>query len=93
MDWFEHLTGFREQDYDHTRSHLQLAGDRLRSIVNGRSVAVGTLETPALGELRAQAAAVAPQLRGQIRVSCLSGDVRALHRAPALAGALFQVAS
>ena len=45
MDWFEKLTGFRESDYDVTRSRLEVVGGRLHSKVNGQSYAIGNLET------------------------------------------------
>jgi hypothetical protein len=44
MDWFERLTGFRETDYDDTRSKLAVDGSRLRSLVNGKSYGIGKLE-------------------------------------------------
>jgi len=44
MDWFERLTGFRETNYDDTRAKLAVDGSRLRSLINGRSYAIGELE-------------------------------------------------
>ncbi len=93
MDWFERLTGFEESDYHATRSRLEVAGGRLRSTVNGRSFATGELETPSLGELRRRAQGVIGDLAGRLKVSCVGGDVRAMHRDAANAHALFQVAS
>jgi len=93
MDWFERLTGFEESDYDATRSRLEVAGGRLRSTVNRRSFATGELETPSLGELRSRAQGVIGDLAGRLKVSCVGGDVRAMHRDGANAHALFQVAS
>jgi hypothetical protein len=93
MDWFERLTGFREAGYDSTRSRLEIDGERLRSTINGRTYGIGHLETPTLADLRERAAPLASSLTGPIRVSCVSGDIRALHRDPAYRGALFQVAS
>jgi len=93
MDWFEKLTGFREDSYENTKSRLEVVGDRLRSKVNGQSFATGALETPSLKELRERARAVLGSLGGALEVSCVSGDVRAMHRDPANANALFQVAS
>ena len=96
MDWFERLTGFRETHYDATRRQLEVNGSQLRSRVNGQSYGIGTLELVSLGELRQrvqqgvqESAAPSRQLKLQV----VRGDVRALHRAPAYAGALFQVAS
>ena len=93
MDWFEKLTGFEESDYDATRRRLEVAGGRLRSTVNGRSFAIGELETPSLGELRSRALAAAGDPAGRLKLSCVGGDVRTMHHDEANAGALFQVAS
>jgi len=98
-DWFRELRGFSESPAA-IREHLEVAGDQLRSKVNGRSYGIGQLEIPSLAELRARAAAlVAPgaaaaaMVRGPISLSIVQGDARALHREPAYANALFQVAS
>lgn len=98
MDWFERLTGLREAEvgYAGVQDRLWVEDGRLRSKAGGRAAAVGRLETPSLAELRAQAdtadlwATGAPR---RLRVREQVGDVRALHRDSALAGALFQVAS
>jgi hypothetical protein len=92
MDWFEKVTGFRELDYERTRSNLSVADGRLRSRHSRQSFAVGRLETPSLGELRTQVATLASDLR-PLRVSCCSGDVRRMHAEPGNEKALFQVAS
>jgi hypothetical protein len=65
----------------------------LRSRINQRSYVVGTLTTPSLRELRDEAATVVDGLRGRLRVSNISGDVRSMHGNAAHHGALFQVAS
>ena len=92
-DWFHTLTGFAETSYEDTRHRLEVTGERLRSTINGRSWAIGTLETPSLGELRAVAAPLLVAIPGKLSVTNVSGDVRAMHRDRANAGALFQVAS
>jgi hypothetical protein len=92
MDWFERLTGFREQSYDATRSQLRVDGHELCSLANGRRYGIGTLEPVSLAELRSRAAD-AGGLPGRLRIGIVQGDVRKLHQAPAHAGALFQVAS
>ena len=51
-DWFERLTGFREEGYELTRSRLVVEGDELVSTVNGARYAVGELSLPTLAELR-----------------------------------------
>jgi hypothetical protein len=92
MDWFESITGFREEAYDATRSKLSIVGDRLHSTHSDRSTAVGRLETPSLAELRQRTAGLLTG-QGPTRVSCVEGDVRRMHRDRANSGALFQVAS
>ena len=52
MDWFERLTGFREDGYERTRERLQVQGGRLHSLVNGCSYGIGELELLPLQALR-----------------------------------------
>ena len=92
MDWFERLTGFREQGYDSNRSQLAVEGRELVSRVNGRRFGIGEMELLSLGELRARARA-AGGLPGRLRVGVVQGDVRKMHQSPENSGALFQVAS
>lgn len=92
MDWFERLTGFREEAYDLTRAKLVVEGGRLRSLVNNRSFQVGELELVSLQELRQRAQRV--QVGGvPVRVRNVIGEARKLHRDPQHAGSLIQVAS
>jgi hypothetical protein len=91
MDWFEKLTGFRETSYDDTRAKLAVEGNRLRSLVNGKSYGIGELELVSLATLRDRAKSAARP--GRLKVSIVRGDVRKMHRQPGNAGALFQVAS
>ena len=95
MNWFEHTFGFTEQGPDHVRGLLRLDGDVIVSTVNGARVGCGRLTLPSLAELRASAgstsvgdAGVAPSTLVEV-----VGDVAALHRDAANAGALFQAAS
>jgi hypothetical protein len=92
MDWFERLAGFRECSYEETRSKLNVDGDRLLSLANGRSYGVGEFELASLQTLRdrAKSSIVAS---GRLKASVVRGDVRQMHRAPEYEGALFQVAS
>jgi hypothetical protein len=92
MNWFEHLTGFAETGYAETRGRLEIAGERLRSRVNGRSYGIGRLELVSLATLRRRVLD-GPGLPGRLRCSVVLGDARALHRDANNAGALFQVAS
>jgi hypothetical protein len=92
MNWFERLTGFVEENYDDTRSKLEVDGSRLRSLVNGKVYGIGELELVSLQTLRDRVRSE-PLRQGRLRVTNVTGDVRRLHRAPEYAGALFQVAS
>lgn len=92
-DWFEELMGFKERRYEETRANLEVSGSTLRSKVNQRAYAIGTLETPTVAELRERAAAVSGSLSGAVRVSNVVDDAGRLHRDPANRHALFQVAS
>lgn len=89
-DWFERLTGFREDGYDSTRSRLRVEADELVSTVNGARYGIGNLAMPTLAELRLQVD-VPGERRSTVR--CVTGDVRAMHAEPACERALFQVAS
>lgn len=92
MDWFERITGFREDGYDATRARLSVIDGRLHSTHSARTCGVGLLETPSLAELRQRVAAL-PDSPTPTCVSCVQGDVRGMHADAANAGALFQVAS
>ena len=92
MDWFENLTGFAEQNYTHTRGQLEVIDGKLHSHANGKSYGVGKLELVSLKTLRERVYA-GPGLPGQLKISIVRGDVRAMHSAPENAGAMFQVAS
>ena len=92
MDWFERLTGFREANFEETRSRLRIEGDHLLSLANGRKFGIGRLELPSLAELRDRATPSRGK-RDRLRVEVIEGDVRKLHQDPRYAGALFQVAS
>ncbi len=92
MDWFEQITGFAEADYNSTRARLRADGQSLSSITNGNRFGMGVLEIPTLAELRARAAPHLDQgTRSTVRNKV--GNVRDMHAQPAMAGALFQVAS
>jgi hypothetical protein len=89
-DWFERLTGFREDGYRTTQARLAVEGDELVSQVNGMRYRVGDLTLPTVAQLRERVNTA----RGQrTTVSALVGDARALHSDPEFGGALFQVAS
>lgn len=88
--WFESLTGFPEKSPAQVRKNLQLEGEILTSLVNGRSYRCGRLEMAALQELRDRYEQ-APG--GTMRVSEEIGNVQDFHLDPENAHALFQAAS
>jgi hypothetical protein len=92
VDWFEKLTGFKEEGYADTRARLSIEGDKLKSLVNGKSYGIGRLELVSLETLRQRANSTTGPA-GNLQVSLVSGDVREMHRRPEYSGALFQVAS
>ncbi|PKL47564.1 MAG: hypothetical protein CVV42_12590 [Candidatus Riflebacteria bacterium HGW-Riflebacteria-2] len=92
MTWFEILTGFKEESPEQVRKNLIVEGNRLKSMVNGKSYICGTLTTPSLAELRQQVAAVASSA-GRLTMLSIVGNVQHMHKDPANANAMFQVAS
>lgn len=89
-DWFETLTGFREDGYDAARSRLGVEGDELVSKVNGKRCGIGELSLPTLARLRTH---VDMPKGPRSTVRCVTGDVRAMHSDPEYDRAMFQVAS
>jgi hypothetical protein len=92
MTWFKELTGFHESSPEQVRQHIVVAGELLKSQVNGKVFTCGRLETPTLAELRARVSS-SPMPKGQLSVRELVADVQQLHLDEANAGSLFQVAS
>jgi hypothetical protein len=89
-DWFERLTGFRENEYESTQRRLRVEGNELVSTANDKRYACGNLSIPTLAELRSRVDLPVAQ---RTTVRSLVGDARALHAHTEFAGALFQVAS
>ena len=56
MDWFERLTGFKERDWQATRSRLAVEGQDLVSLVSGQRYGIGEFELVSLRELRGRLA-------------------------------------
>lgn len=90
--WFESLVGFREQKGVCVRANIEIANDSMVSMVNGRRMICGTLETPSLAELRSSVQAN-PIVAGPMRLSEVVADVQTLHVDSENSGTLFQVAS
>ena len=82
MTWFEQLMGFRERDHAHVQDSIRLDGNKVRSLVNGKSYGWGLLSIPSLAEMRHQ---VEPLLQGESDSTSLreiAGDVRHLRCDP-----------
>ena len=92
MDWFEKLTGFREESPQQVRNNLIADDGKVKSLVNGRTWVAGRLEIPSLGELRQRIQNTRTKT-GKLSLQEVVADVQSLHTDPANAGALFQVAS
>jgi hypothetical protein len=90
--WFEALTGFTEKSPQQVRANISVEGSTLKSLVNGRVLVCGELETPSLAELREQARSSGYRA-GQISVREIVADVQDVHADESNAGSLFQVAS
>lgn len=90
--WFRDLVGFDETNGEEVRARLRVEGGRMTSLANGRELGCGTLEMPSLGELRSRTADLVSGV-GPTTIREVVGDVAALHREPANAGATFQAAS
>lgn len=91
--WFQELVGFAETSRDAVLAGLEVEGETLRSLENGREFGCGSLALASLADLRVQADGARASLPGRLRVRELVGDVRSLHGDAANAGATFQVAS
>lgn len=91
MDWFEKLSGFREESPQQVQKNLFIDDDRIGSLVNGKSWVAGRLETPSLGELRQRIRDT--RKTGKLSLQEVVANVQDLHTDLSNAGALFQVAS
>ena len=92
MDWFEKLTGFPEESPQQVRDNLIIEGEQMRSLVNGKTLVCGRLETPSLAELR-QRVRDTHIKTGKLSLTEVVASVEDLHADRSNAGALFQVAS
>ncbi len=92
MTWFESLTGFAEQSAKQVHELLKLDGERMHSLVNGKSWRYGQLDMPTLAQLR-QRAATCNLPPGRLQVREIVANVQHLHADVTHANALFQVAS
>jgi hypothetical protein len=92
MTWFDALTGFHETSPSQVRENITVNGETLSSLVNGKILTFGRLDTPSLMELR-DCVHSCRHAVGRIRVHEVVANVQDLHTNESNAGALFQVAS
>jgi len=94
--WFEKLMGFNEYDHDHdmVKSLLRVSSNGfLQSRANRKKYRCGVLDTPSVEGLRRVASTHYGPPGDRLKFEQIAADVTNLHRDPANAGALFQVAS
>ncbi len=90
--WFKKLTGFEEASSSEIYQNLEPRGNKIYSIIKGKSFQCGQLQIATLKELRTQA----PPLfhyNDKISVQEIVSDVQKLHCDPTNEKALFQAAS
>ncbi len=91
MNWFETLTGFREESAEQVRANIYLTGNKLCSQYNGTEYTCGKLEIPTLSELRIRVDI--STFNAKIRATERIGNIMHIHKEPDNAHATFQVAS
>ena len=91
MDWFEKLTGFKEES-SQVQNNIIVDREIMRSLVNDKTFTCGRLETPSLRKLR-QRVRDTKVKTGKLLLREVVANVQDLHTDKANAGALFQVAS
>ncbi len=84
--------GFSEKTPTQVRENIQIEGETMTSLVNGKSYQCGKLTTPSLANLRTD---LTKYKNGQSRLKLkeIVGDVQQMHQDEENAGALFQAAS
>ena len=90
MNWFEELTGIKDETPETVYQHLSVQGPDIVSSINGWRAKFGPLTTPALSKLRAQAPIPSTS---KIELEEVVADIQRLHMRPENEGATFQVAS
>lgn len=89
--WFKNLFGFEEISPENVRKNISVEGEFLNSKVNFKKYRFGTLEIPALEELRQRIPL--DGFDGKIRIEEVVGNAGKLHRDPENKNAVFQAAS
>lgn len=99
LDWFEELTGFRENDYLHVKTQLEFGAGTVKSKVNGKIYELGKFELLSLAELRSIKHSLPDRSQNhdhrvvQILETTIQADAYELHSRPDAHGSLVQVAS
>ncbi len=92
-DWFEELTGFREETWEMMRENLFVHDQLLHAPLKRRTYSVGLLDVLSLAQLREAVKGLGVSRTSRLRVHRIVADVRDLLGDSKRAGALFQVAS
>lgn len=98
MDWFEKITGFKENNYQETKGKLIFEHNTLYSTVNQQRFDLGKFELAQLQDLRlrvskAGATNVSNNGENSPSVRTIRADAYRLHCSPETNGAVVQVAS
>ena len=90
--WFKKIMGFEDTKYEDVQSKIQVKGNRLVSLVNGRSYQYGNLEVLSLKNLKE----ISPPRKAyinSIQVSQVVANVKDLHNDESNKNSMFQAAS
>ena len=90
--WFEKLMGFSEETPSQVRENIRIEGEKMTSLVNGKSYQCGKLTTPNLADLRVDLTRY-KDIDSSISLKEIVGDVQKKHQDKENAGAFFQAAS
>lgn len=89
--WFEKLMGFPENSYEDVQRNIIVDGEKMTSIINGKTYRSGRLEIPSLENLRKEIDITG--FKGSITINEVVGNVGKLHCEKENNGAVFQAAS
>ena len=87
--WFKKLTGFSEKTPTQVRENIRIEGNKMTSLINGKSYQYGKLSTPNLTDLRVDLT----KYNSNLSLKEVVGDVQKMHQEKENAGAFFQAAS
>ena len=90
--WFKKLTGFEDTNYKDVQSKIRVNGNRLESLVNGKSYQYGKLEVLSLQKIK-EVSLPREVYKGTLKVTQIIGDTKNLHNDEENKNAMFQAAS